>query len=95
MLRRLSITLAFPGASYSSYTVRQHSYADCETLTDRSGWWHFGTSVCSYISMSIAEYLTTIEDGDTGRIEEGFIWPVKAVLRDLDRIERKGAKKVQ
>jgi dihydroceramidase len=94
--QRSSTTLAFLGAFCLSYMVCLCSYERaCEMLTDLLGWWHFGTSICSYISMSIAEYLTTIEDGDTGRIEEGFIWPVKAVLRDLDKIERKGTKKVQ
>jgi dihydroceramidase len=40
--------------------------------------------------MALVEYLVTIEEGKTGRVEEGFVWPVKAVLRDLDGVERKG-----
>jgi len=34
--------------------------------------------------MALTEYLVTISEGQTDRIEEGFVWPVKAVLRDLD-----------
>jgi len=43
----------------------------------------------SYVSMALVEYLVTLEEGQTGRVEEGFVWPVKAVLRDLDQVERK------
>jgi dihydroceramidase len=45
--------------------------------------------------MALVEYLVTIEEGKTGRVEEGFVWPVKAVLRDLDAVERSGVKKAQ
>jgi dihydroceramidase len=34
--------------------------------------------------MALTEYLVTIVEGQTDRVEEGFVWPVKAVLRDLD-----------
>jgi dihydroceramidase len=34
--------------------------------------------------MALTEYLVTIEEGRTDRVEEGFVWPVKAVLRDID-----------
>lgn len=44
--------------------------------------------------MALVEYLVTIEEGKSGRIEEGFVWPVKAVLRDLDGVERADVKKV-
>jgi dihydroceramidase len=40
--------------------------------------------------MALVEYLVTIEEGKTNTVEEGFVWPVKAVLRDLDGVERKG-----
>jgi dihydroceramidase len=43
--------------------------------------------------MALVEYLVTLEDGTTGRIEEGFVWPVKAVLRDMDGVEERGGKK--
>jgi dihydroceramidase len=43
--------------------------------------------------MALVEYLVTIEEGKTGRLEEGFVWPVKAVLRDLDAVERRDVKK--
>jgi dihydroceramidase len=45
--------------------------------------------------MALVEYLVTLEDGATGRIEEGFVWPVKAVLRDMDSVEGRGGKKGQ
>jgi dihydroceramidase len=45
--------------------------------------------------MALVEYLVTIEEGKTGRIEEGFVWPVKAVLRDLGAVERKEVRKEQ
>lgn len=38
--------------------------------------------------MALTEYLVTIVDGKTDRIEEGFVWPVKAVLRDIGTAER-------
>jgi dihydroceramidase len=43
--------------------------------------------------MALVEYLVTIEESKTGRLEEGFVWPVKAVLRDLDAVERSDVKK--
>jgi dihydroceramidase len=58
-------------------------------LFELHGWWHFFTGIMSYVSMALVEYLVTLEGGQTGRVEEGFVWPVKAVLRDLDQIERK------
>jgi len=45
--------------------------------------------------MALVEYLVTIEEGKIGRIEEGFVWPVKAVLRDLDAVEGHSMKKIQ
>ncbi|KAF2031942.1 alkaline ceramidase family protein [Setomelanomma holmii] len=57
------------------------------------GWWHILTGICSYVSMAMVEYLVTMEAGTTGRIEEGFVWPVKAILRDFDRVETGGEKK--
>lgn len=45
--------------------------------------------------MALVEYLVTIEEGKTGKIEEGFVWPVKAVLRDIDGAENGGPKKGQ
>lgn len=41
--------------------------------------------------MALVEFLLTAEDGKTDRIEQGFVWPVKAVLRDLKGAE--GVKK--
>ncbi|KAG9186900.1 dihydroceramidase [Alternaria panax] len=54
------------------------------------GWWHVLTAIGAYVGMALVEYLVTIEEGKTNTIEEGFVWPVKAVLRDLDGVERKG-----
>jgi dihydroceramidase len=57
------------------------------------GWWHIFTGIGAYTGMALVEYLVTIEDGKTGRIEEGYVWPVKAVLRDLDAVEGSSTKK--
>ncbi|KAF1915028.1 ceramidase [Ampelomyces quisqualis] len=59
------------------------------------GWWHIFTGIGAYTGMALVEYLVTIEKGKTGRIEEGFAWPVKAVLRDLDMVEREDVQKEQ
>ncbi|KAF2447737.1 alkaline ceramidase family protein [Karstenula rhodostoma CBS 690.94] len=48
------------------------------------GWWHIFTGIGAYVGMAVVEYLVTIEDGKTDKIEEGFVWPVSAVLRNLD-----------
>ncbi|CAO2650588.1 Nn.00g018800.m01.CDS01 [Neocucurbitaria sp. VM-36] len=57
------------------------------------GWWHILTGIGAYVGMALVEYLVTLEEGSTGRLEEGFVWPVKAVLRDLDSLERRDVKK--
>jgi dihydroceramidase len=62
-------------------------------LFELHGWWHVLTGIGAYVGMALVEYLVTIEEGKTGRVEEGFVWPVKAVLRDLDDVEREGVKK--
>lgn len=59
-------------------------------LFELHGWWHIFTAISAYAGMALVEYLVTIEEGKTGKLEEGFVWPVKAVLRDLDGVERKG-----
>ncbi|KAL5114674.1 hypothetical protein ACEQ8H_007407 [Pleosporales sp. CAS-2024a] len=49
------------------------------------GWWHIFTGICAYAGMGLADYLVTIQPGHTGTgpVEEGFVWPVRAVLRDV------------
>jgi dihydroceramidase len=59
-------------------------------LFELHGWWHVFTAIGAYVGMALVEYLVTIEEGKTGRVEEGFVWPVRAVLRDLDGVEREG-----
>ncbi|USP74451.1 uncharacterized protein yc1106_01725 [Curvularia clavata] len=59
-------------------------------LFELHGWWHIFTAIAAYVGMALVEYLVTIEEGKTGKLEEGFVWPVRAVLRDLDGVERKG-----
>jgi dihydroceramidase len=56
------------------------------------GWWHILTGIGAYVGMALVEYLVTIEEGKTDRIEEGFVWPVRTVLKDLEgsNISRKG-----
>lgn len=57
-------------------------------LFELHGWWHIFTGIGAYIGMALTEYLVTIVEGQTDRVEEGFVWPVKAVLRDLDAAGR-------
>lgn len=65
-------------------------------LFELHGWWHILTGIGAYVGMAVVEYLITIEEGKTDRIEEGFVWPVKAVLRDLEKSEQRGeGKKVR
>ena len=45
--------------------------------------------------MALVEYLVTVEEGKTDRIEEGFVWPVRALLRDLEDSEKEKAKKAR
>ncbi|ORY13772.1 alkaline ceramidase-like protein [Clohesyomyces aquaticus] len=58
-------------------------------LFELHGWWHVLTGIGAYVGMAIVEYLITMEDGKTDRVEEGFVWPVKRVLRDLEGKEEK------
>jgi dihydroceramidase len=53
-------------------------------LFELHGWWHILTGIGAYIGMALVEYLVTMEEGQTGRVEDGFVWPVRAVLRDLE-----------
>lgn len=64
-------------------------------LFELHGWWHICTGIGAYVGMALIEYLVTIEDGKTGRVEEGFVWPVTAVLRDLDTTGSSGMKKAE
>jgi dihydroceramidase len=59
-------------------------------LFELHGWWHILTGIGAYVSIALVEYLVTIEDGQTGRIEGGFVWPVRA----MDAVEGRGGKKV-
>ncbi|KAL6155586.1 hypothetical protein ACJQWK_05418 [Exserohilum turcicum] len=58
-------------------------------LLELHAWWHFFTAVGAYVGMALVEYLITLEEGKTGKLEEGFVWPVKAVLRDMEGVEGK------
>jgi dihydroceramidase len=42
------------------------------------------TGIGAYVGMAVVEYLVTVEDGKTDKVEDGFVWPVNAVLRNLD-----------
>lgn len=59
-------------------------------LFELHGWWHIFTSIGAYIGMALVEYLVTVEEGNIDRIEKGFAWPVRAMLRDLEGREGKG-----
>jgi dihydroceramidase len=58
-------------------------------LFELHGWWHILTGIGAYVGMALVEYLVTMEDGKTDKIEEGFVWPARAVLRDLENTEVK------
>ncbi|KAF1972905.1 alkaline ceramidase-like protein [Bimuria novae-zelandiae CBS 107.79] len=53
-------------------------------LFELHGWWHILTGIGSYVGIAVVEYIVTVEDGKTHRIEDGFVWPVNTVLRDLE-----------
>lgn len=63
-------------------------------LFELHGWWHILTGIGAYVGMALVEYLVTIDDRPTDRLQEGFMWPVNAVLKDLNNVERKDTGKV-
>jgi dihydroceramidase len=63
-------------------------------LLELHGWWHIFTGIGAYIGMALVEYLVTMEEGKSDRVEEGFVWPVNAVLRDLEGTQSKGKKMI-
>ncbi|KAI8936422.1 hypothetical protein NX059_006830 [Plenodomus lindquistii] len=58
-------------------------------LFELHGWWHLCTGIGAYVGMALVEYLVTIEEERKGGLEEGFVWPVKSVMRDLDGAKEK------
>lgn len=52
-------------------------------LLELHGWWHILTAIGAYIFMALVEYLTSKDGAPEDRIEEGFVLPVRAVLRDV------------
>ena len=64
-------------------------------LFELHGWWHVLTGIGAYTGMALVEYLVSIEEGGKGKVEEGFVWPVKAVLRDMDGVEGRGGEKTE
>ncbi|KAF2463199.1 alkaline ceramidase-like protein [Lindgomyces ingoldianus] len=62
-------------------------------LLELHGWWHILTGIGAYVGMALVEYLITMEEGKTDRVEEGFVWPVKRVLRDLEGREKEKKEK--
>lgn len=66
------------------YVILQPSYQTVLITINFTSWWHILTGIGAYVGMAVVEYLVTIEDGKTDKIEEGFVWPVSAVLRNLD-----------
>jgi dihydroceramidase len=45
--------------------------------------------------MALVEYLVTVDERKTTKIEEEYVWPVKDALRDVDAVERNEARKSQ
>lgn len=53
-------------------------------ILELHGWWHIFTGMGAYVGMALCEYLVTLEEGRTDKVEEGFVWPVRSVLRDVE-----------
>ena len=49
------------------------------------GWWHIWTGVSAYVGMALVEYLVTLDEGSNGRLEDAFMWPVKASFKEINR----------
>lgn len=62
-------------------------------LLELHGWWHIFTGIGSYVGLALVEYLVTRDLGQKGGLEEGFVWPVKAVVRELGDMEIADGKK--
>lgn len=58
-------------------------------LLELHGWWHILTGIGAYVGMALVEYLVTMEEGTTSRVEDGFVWPVRAVLSNLGAEDEK------
>lgn len=58
-------------------------------------WWHIFTGIGSYVGMALVEFLVTMGQGQTGSLAEGFVWPVKAVMVELDGMDGSDGKKAQ
>jgi len=41
------------------------------------------TATSAYIFIALVEYLTSKDGAPEDRTEGGFVWPVRAVLRDI------------
>jgi len=52
-------------------------------LLELHGWWHILAAIDAYIFMALVEYLASKDGVLEDRIEEGFVWSVRAVLRDV------------
>ena len=63
-------------------------------LLELHGWWHILTAIGAYIFMVLVEYLTSEDGVPEDRTEEGFVWSVRAVLRDVKGKEEQNFRKV-
>ncbi|KAJ8106380.1 hypothetical protein OPT61_g9576 [Boeremia exigua] len=52
--------------------VKHHVGLPWGFLFELHGWWHIFTGIGAYIGMALTEYLVTIEEGKTDRVEEGY-----------------------
>ena len=54
-------------------------------LLELHGWWHIFTGIGAYVGMATVEYLVTLNDAESqGESGDGFVWPVKRALRDVN-----------
>ncbi|CAI6252061.1 unnamed protein product [Periconia digitata] len=47
------------------------------------GWWHIFTGIGAYMGMALVEYLVTLQEGKTDGVEQGFVWPVRSMLKNV------------
>ncbi|CBX92641.1 similar to alkaline ceramidase [Plenodomus lingam JN3] len=56
-------------------------------LFELHAWWHIFTGIAAYVGMAVVEYLVTIEEEREGGFEEGFVWPVRGLMRSLAEMD--------
>ncbi|PVI07104.1 alkaline ceramidase-like protein [Periconia macrospinosa] len=55
-------------------------------LFELHGWWHILTGIGAYMGMALVEYLVTLDRDKTDGIEEGFVWPIRSMLKNVGSV---------